>query len=46
MIGSMVSKLVVSPTYKWGIPWDYTPLVRSPFFLLVGIPEKGVNWVL
>ena len=44
MIGSMVSKLVVSPTYKWGIPCDYDPLVRSPFW--VGIPEKGVNWVL
>ena len=26
--GSMVSKWVISPTYKWGIPWGYNPLTN------------------
>ena len=31
-LGSMVSKLVISPTYityKWGIPWGYNPLILT-----------------
>ena len=27
-LGSMVSKWVISPTYKWGIPWGYNPLTN------------------
>ena len=31
----MVSKWVISPTYKWGIPWGYNPLILTidPNFL-------------
>ena len=25
----MVSKWVISPTYKWGIPWGYNPLILT-----------------
>ena len=33
-LGSMVSKWVISPTYKWGIPWGgKNPLIRSPLVL-------------
>ena len=30
-----VSKLVISPTYKWGSPWGYNPLILTidPNFL-------------
>ena len=28
-LGSMVSKWVFSPTYKWGIPWGYNPLILT-----------------
>ena len=28
-LGSMVSKWVISPTYKWGIPWGYNPLILT-----------------
>ena len=24
----MVGKRVISPTYKWGIPWGYNPLTN------------------
>ena len=31
----MVSNWVISPTYKWGIPWGYNPLILTfdPNFL-------------
>ena len=25
----MVSKWVISPTHKWGIPWGYNPLILT-----------------
>ena len=28
-LGSMVSKWVISPTYKWDIPWGYNPLILT-----------------
>ena len=28
-LGSMVSNWVISPTYKWGIPWGYNPLILT-----------------
>ena len=28
-LGSMVGKWVISPTYKWGIPWGYNPLILT-----------------
>ena len=28
-LGSMVSKWVISPTYKWGIYWVYNPLILT-----------------
>ena len=32
-------------TYKWGIPWGYKPLIRSPLIrsLPTGHPSGGVN---
>ena len=35
VLGSMVSKWVISPTYKWGIPWGYNQLILTfdPSFL-------------
>ena len=27
-LGSMVGKLVISPTYKWGLYWGYNPLTN------------------
>ena len=31
--GDRINGLVISPTYKWGIPWGYNPLIRSPLIL-------------
>ena len=28
-LGSMVSRWLISPTYKWGIPWGYNPLILT-----------------
>ena len=28
-LGSMVSTWLISPTYKWGIPWGYNPLILT-----------------
>ena len=28
-LGSMISKWVSSPPYKWGIPWGYNPLILT-----------------
>ena len=32
-LGSMFSKWVISPTYKWGMTWGYIPLIHSPLIL-------------
>ena len=29
----MVSKWVISPTYKWGIPWGYNPRILTIYYL-------------
>ena len=44
----MLSKWVISPTYKWGSPWGYNPLIRSPLILTswdiqVGGPPRALT---
>ena len=38
--GSMVSKWVISPTYKWGIPWGYNPLILTFDTNFLGHPSS------
>ena len=33
---------VISPTYKWGIPWSYNPLIRSP---VSSLPSRDIQTV-
>ena len=40
LVIKMVNSWVVSPTYKWGIPWDYNPLTNWVFPKIV-VPQNG-----